>query len=87
MLEFLPEGALARPSSVPGVVLGKGLLGQQAWVGPMPLRAHGPHHYTFQLFALDVRLDLPRVFTRDDVRTAMDGHVVARGQLVGTYER
>lgn len=86
-VDFLPEGALARPSPVPGLIIGKGLLGQRTWVGPMPLRAHGPHHYTFQLYALDLRLEVPSAFTRDDVRRAMAGHVVGRGVLVGTYER
>lgn len=44
------------------------------------------HHYHFQLFALDVeRLDVPDDFTLAEVRAAMDGHVLAQAELVGTY--
>lgn len=44
------------------------------------------HRYRFKLFALDIaRLDLPQVFTWDDLQRAMRGHVLAEAQLVGTY--
>ncbi|MBO9661393.1 YbhB/YbcL family Raf kinase inhibitor-like protein [Dokdonella sp.] len=44
------------------------------------------HHYRFVLCALDVaRLDLPPRFGLADVRTAMQGHVLAEATLTGTY--
>jgi Raf kinase inhibitor-like YbhB/YbcL family protein len=55
------------------------------WGGPCP--PVGRHRYFFKLYALDRTLgDLGRPSKADLVK-AMDGHVVAHGQLVGTYEK
>jgi Raf kinase inhibitor-like YbhB/YbcL family protein len=44
------------------------------------------HHYTFSVFALDVpRLPVEGKFTGADVRQAMQGHVLAHTEIVGTY--
>jgi Raf kinase inhibitor-like YbhB/YbcL family protein len=44
------------------------------------------HHYVFTVFALDVpQLDLPARFTGNDVRRAIDGHVLAQAAITGTY--
>ena len=53
--------------------------------GPCPPR--GTHHYAFQVFALDAPLDLPPGASRQDLLKAMHGHVLARGRLIGTYQR
>ncbi|MCL2543603.1 MAG: YbhB/YbcL family Raf kinase inhibitor-like protein [Nocardioidaceae bacterium] len=82
----LPEGALRHPSPVAGVRMGKGALGKRGYAGPMPIRSHGPHSYVFQLFALDAAPDLGEKFGLGDLLTAMDGHVVARARLDGTFE-
>jgi Raf kinase inhibitor-like YbhB/YbcL family protein len=52
-----------------------------------PPPGHGVHHYHFQVFALDRALDLEPGTGRGDVLDAMTGHVLAWGELVGTYER
>jgi Raf kinase inhibitor-like YbhB/YbcL family protein len=45
-----------------------------------------PHRYVFTLYALDVpRLAVPDKFTGEDVRRAMDGHVLARASVTGRY--
>lgn len=45
-----------------------------------------PHRYTFTLYALDVKqVDVSGDFTADDVRRAIDGHVLATASLTGTY--
>lgn len=50
--------------------------------------AAGPyHHYTFELYALDAKLDLGPDATRADVMKAMDGHVLGKGVLVGRFHR
>ena len=50
--------------------------------------AAGPyHHYTFELFALDTKLDLGPEATRADVMKAMDGHVIGKGVLEGRFHR
>lgn len=44
------------------------------------------HEYVFTVFALDVAtLGLKGVFSGADARAAMDGHVLASGQVMGTY--
>lgn len=52
-----------------------------------PPLGHGVHHYHFQVFALDVAPELPRGVGRRQVLDAVRGHVVAWGDLVGTYQR
>jgi len=52
-----------------------------------PPPGHGLHHYHFQVFALDVRPQLDDGAGRSAVLDAMTGHVVAFGELVGTYQR
>lgn len=44
------------------------------------------HHYHFRVFALDVAaLALPINYTLADLNAAMDGHVLAEAELIGTY--
>jgi Raf kinase inhibitor-like YbhB/YbcL family protein len=47
----------------------------------------GVHHYRFQVLALDRAIDLPTGATAADVEKLVAGHVLARGELVGTYEK
>jgi Raf kinase inhibitor-like YbhB/YbcL family protein len=55
--------------------------------GPCP-PAGKPHRYFFRLFALDAPLGLKPGATRKEVEKAMAGkHVLAQGQLMGTYKR
>lgn len=55
--------------------------------GPAPPRGHGTHHYRFHLYALDAPLKLPEKADKKALLKAMQGHVLAEGELVGTYER
>lgn len=44
------------------------------------------HHYHFTVYALDVpSLKLNGAFTREDALKAMKGHILAKGEAVGTY--
>ena len=54
--------------------------------GPCPPPG-GPHRYFFKLCALDAALGLRAGATKTQLEQAMQGHVVAEAQLVGTYER
>ena len=60
--------------------------------GPGAAAAGPPHHYVFELFALDVMLDLPAVGasppqTRAAVLAAMGGHVRGKAVCVGLFKR
>ena len=62
--------------------------GKPGYGGPCPPKGHGPHHYHFKLFALDVeRLDLDANAKIVDVEQAAAKHALAQGELIGTYER
>jgi Raf kinase inhibitor-like YbhB/YbcL family protein len=53
--------------------------------GPCP--PSGSHRYFFKLYALDTELPLKPGATKADLEKAMQGHVVAQGELMGTYRR
>jgi Raf kinase inhibitor-like YbhB/YbcL family protein len=54
--------------------------------GPCPPRGK-PHRYFFKLYALDTTLKLPPGVKKAGVERAMQGHVLAQGQLMGKYRR
>jgi Raf kinase inhibitor-like YbhB/YbcL family protein len=84
----LAEGALRSPGSG-GEALSLGLnsfFGAE-YLPPDPPPGHGPHRYLFQLFALDAHPELHGKPIRTQVIHAMKGHVLAKGLLVGVYER
>ncbi|HTX13737.1 MAG TPA: YbhB/YbcL family Raf kinase inhibitor-like protein [Candidatus Baltobacteraceae bacterium] len=77
----LPEGVKA--DSTVGVQAAN-VTGQPMFFGPCA--PAGPaHHYTFELFALDTKLDLQKGASRDDVQKAMDGHVLGGTVLIGLF--
>jgi Raf kinase inhibitor-like YbhB/YbcL family protein len=75
----LPGGRLPE-----GAVLGTNDWGNRAWQGPKP--PIGRHRYFFKVFALDVALDAPGI-TREELLGTMKGHILAQGELIGTYEK
>ena len=46
-----------------------------------------PHRYFFKLYALDKMLNLKRGASKQDVEQAMQDHVLAKAELMGTYQR
>jgi Raf kinase inhibitor-like YbhB/YbcL family protein len=62
--------------------------GKPGYGGPCPPKGHGPHHYQFKLFALNVdRLNLGPNAKVIDLEQEAAKHALAQGELVGTYER
>lgn len=58
------------------------------YLGPMPPNGSGPHRYYFKLYALDAPIHLPPdKATKTALLAAMQGHILAELQLMGTYER
>jgi len=76
-----------RPSSVPGAAQGKNSWGTTGYRGPSPPKGHGTHHYHFKVYALDAALGLKPGLDKHDLLTAISGHVLGQGDLVGTYQR
>lgn len=85
----LPEGLKedARLTEPHGLLQGKNSRGSMGYFGMRPPLGDPPHHYHFQVFALDRELDVAPGMERDDVLKAMSGHVLAAGELVGTYQQ
>jgi Raf kinase inhibitor-like YbhB/YbcL family protein len=76
----LPEAV----NPVPGIV-GKNSWDRTSYGGPCP--PAGTHRYFFHLYALDILLDLDPGATQADLAQAMEGRMLARGELMGTYHK
>ena len=83
-IDRVAAGAL-QPGT-PGIRFLRADLGHRGYAGPRPIPGHGPHHYRFHVFAID-RAVPESVIKTKALLAAMDGHVLARGMLTGTYER
>lgn len=82
----LPEN-VARSQYIPGHARqGLNDFKRLGYSGPCP--PPGPaHRYFFRLYALDTMIDLKPGASRKDLLQAMEGHVQAEAQLMGTYQR
>ena len=83
----LPEGVPATATLPDGTVQAKNFRGAVGFLGPGAPAPSPYHHYTFELFALDTKLDLGPDATRAEVMKAMDGHVLAKAALEGRFHR
>jgi phosphatidylethanolamine-binding protein (PEBP) family uncharacterized protein len=88
----LAPGALARRNPGPGVTLLRSTIGR-GYLGPEPLKGHGPHRYVFQIYALGSSL-----LTRPDrdallksrpraLLASIDSPVLARARITAVSER
>jgi hypothetical protein len=71
-------------NSVPGKE-GVNSARQQGYMGPCP--PGGTHRYFFKVYALDTQLSLDPSSRKKDAEKAMQGHVLAKGELMGLYRR
>jgi Raf kinase inhibitor-like YbhB/YbcL family protein len=85
----LPENVAktVTPAEPAGALQGENSWGKIGYGGPAPPRGHGVHHYHFKLYALDAPLDVAPGLTKERLLAAMEGHLIAQGELVGTYQR
>jgi len=92
----IPGTSTGLPEGVAAGELGDGTrqvsLRSNGYMGPGA--PPGPyHHYTFELYALDTKLDVPQgtpqeaAATRTAVINAMDGHVLGKAVLVARFHR
>jgi len=82
----LPEGVPTTEAISGGARQGINDFKRIGYGGPCPPRGN-PHRYYFKLYALDIELSLKPRATKKDVASAMQGHILAEGQLMGTYKR
>ena len=80
----------ADTNSLPEGVQGVGTDGNNSWRRPGyggPCPPSGTHRYFFKLYALDTALEVEPGMTKQDLLDAMQGHILAIGQLMGTFTR
>ncbi|MGP8201030.1 MAG: YbhB/YbcL family Raf kinase inhibitor-like protein [Limisphaerales bacterium] len=82
----LSEGVPKSPELADGAKQGMNDYKRIGYGGPCPPPGKA-HRYFFKLYALDTELKLKPGVTKKDLLKAMDGHVLAEGQLMGTYQR
>ena len=88
----IPSSASGLPAEMPsdaalenGARNGTNDFGRLGYGGPCP--PGGTHRYYFKLYALDIELNLDSGVTKDQLLEAMQGHILAEGQLMGKYKR
>lgn len=84
----LPENVpkQARPAQPAGMRQGRNSRDASGYFGPRPPSGDPPHHYHFEVFALDAPLDLPDDSDRDAFIAAIATHVIGAGELVATSQ-
>lgn len=79
--------AISTQAQLPSEALqGKNDFGNIGYGGPCPPPGRA-HRYQFTLYALERPLDLGMGASKKQVLDAMRGHILAQGQLIGTYQR
>jgi Raf kinase inhibitor-like YbhB/YbcL family protein len=87
VLYRIPGTSTGLPDGLRGAAAGRNSWNQTGWGGPLPPPGHGTHHYHFKVYALDSSLGLPAGASKRDLLKSMKGHVLAEGEVMGTYSR
>lgn len=89
----IPADARALGTHIPpsdklpgGALQGNNITGKDGYQGPCAPPG-APHHYTFELLALDEKLDLPEGATREQIEDAVKGHVLGSAVYIGLFNR
>ena len=77
--------SLEESADMSAVAVGKNSSGNMRYDGPCP--PSGIHRYYFKLYALDSILDLSSGASKEQLLTAMKGHILAQGELMGTFSK
>ena len=92
VLYAISPDARGLPENVPDVDItpegakhGRSGFGRIGYGGPCP--PSGSHRYFFKLYALDSGLGLEAGADKGNLLQAMEGHILAQGQLMGRYQR
>jgi Raf kinase inhibitor-like YbhB/YbcL family protein len=95
----IPVGTKGLPEGLPRKATLKepagAVQGKNSWTdsdvigyrGPLPPKGHGVHHYHFKLYALDAAIDAEPGLEKNALLAKIKGHILAEGELVGTYQR
>ena len=78
---------IGEPPGLGGTHQGNNSWPRLGWGGPTPPPGTGVHRYVFTLYALDRALDLAPGADKAALVRKMEGHVLAKASLTGTYSR
>lgn len=81
----LPEAIPAGAKLADGTQQGNNGAGGTGYTGPCP--PSGTHRYFFKLYVLDAALSLSSGAGKDELLKAMQGHILAQGELMGTFSK
>lgn len=82
----IPPGAEGiEENSKPKGIEGTTSFGKPGYGGPCP--PSGTHRYFFKLYALDTTLSLDQKAKKEDLEKAMEGHTLAKSELIGLYSK
>jgi len=89
----IPTDSTGLPAAVPknktlddGSLQGKNDFGRIGYNGPCPPPGKA-HRYFFKVYALDTTSGLKSGATKSQLETAMSGHIIAQGEMIGKYGR
>jgi Raf kinase inhibitor-like YbhB/YbcL family protein len=82
----LPENVSPEAPLANGALQGTNITGKAGYQGPCAPPG-APHHYTFELLALDQKLALPQGATREQIQDAVKGHVLGSSVYIGLFNR
>ena len=80
-----PDTMTIKKGKEPKGTQGTTSFGRRGYGGPCP--PFGTHRYFFKLYALDKMLGLKEGSNKEDLEDAMDGHIIEKAELMGTYKR
>ncbi len=81
----LPADGKGIAEAAPEAKSGINGTGQAGYIGPCP--PDREHRYFFKLYALNAKLTGAKVANKNDLETAMKGHILEQAELIGRYER
>ncbi len=79
------DPAIDIPEKFEGGTQGMNTRQKEGYMGPCP--PTGVHHYHFMIYALDGFLTLDKNSSKTDLEKAMEGHILAKGELIGLYRK
>jgi Raf kinase inhibitor-like YbhB/YbcL family protein len=94
VLYNIPAEARSLPEDVPvtgkninpkAIYFGKNSSGNIRYDGPCP--PSGTHRYYFKFYALDTLISLLPGASKEDILREMKGHILAQGELMGTFSK
>jgi len=80
----IPVVSRIEENSIPGMQ-GINDFRRKNYGGPCP--PSGTHRYFFKVYALDERLGLAEGINKADLEKAMEGHILAKTELIGLYRK